>query len=231
MNDTVKLNVFSKIIKIFWEPTATFQALQIKTGWADIVVPIFLVILVSLASVPYVTPIAIEEQKDRIAQSERLSDEQKATAYDQIDKQANSSRAYIFNPVVVIVRTAIVALILLFIGNFLFGGEVKYLSMLAVSAYGNLVDIVSIGVKVPLMVSQQTLKIYAGPAIFLQDDTTFIFRLFANLDLFVLWKVFILALGVSLISKIKTGKVFWATFTFWLIYCIAIAGLGGLIKV
>jgi len=91
MNDEVKKSIFGKIIAIFWEPSATFRALRAKTGWLDIVVPLSLVVLVSLASMPYVTPLAIEEQKTRIARSERLSEEQKALAMDNIDQRANST--------------------------------------------------------------------------------------------------------------------------------------------
>jgi len=231
MNDEVKKSVLSKIIAIFWEPSAAFRSLLDKTGWQDIIVPLILVILSSVASMPYVTPLALEEQKDRIAQSERLTDEQKATAYDRIDQQVNSVSAYIIGPVFLIIRTIVVAAILIFVGNFLFGGEVRYKNMLAVSAYGSLVDIVATGVKVPLMLSQQTVRIYTSPAILLQDDSTFIFRLFTNLDLFVFWKVILMAIGVGVIARIKTKKVFWAILACWLVYCFAIAGVGGLVKI
>jgi hypothetical protein len=142
MNDAMQKTVLSKIIAIFWEPSATFRFLLVKTSWLDVVVPVLLVILVTVASIPYVTPIALEDQKDRIAQSERLSDEQKAVFYDQINKQIGSPKAFILSPVVIIVRTALVAAILMFVSNFLFGGEVKYVGMLAVSAYG-VVDLIA----------------------------------------------------------------------------------------
>lgn len=231
MSDEVKKSVFSKIIAIFWEPSAAFRALAVKSGWLDVIAPLILIILSSVASMPYVTPLAIEDQKDRIARSERLSDEQKAMAYDRIDQQVNSSRPYLIGPIFLLVRTAVVAAILLFVGNFLFGGEVKYQSMLAVSAYGSLVDIVATGVKVPLMLSQQTVRIYTGPAILLQDDSTFLFRFFTNLDIFVFWKVILMAIGVGVIARIKTKKAFWAILTCWLVYCLAVAGVGGLVKI
>ncbi len=223
--------VLSKIIAIFWEPSATFRFLLVKTSWLDVVVPVLLVILVTVASIPYVTPIALEDQKDRIAQSERLSDEQKAVFYDQINKQIGSPKAFILSPVVIIVRTALVAAILMFVSNFLFGGEVKYVGMLAVSAYGSLVDLIASAVKIPLIISQQTALIYTGPAILLQDNSTFLFRFAANLDLFAFWKVVIMAIGVGIMAKMKMQKVFWAILTLWLIYGLAAAGLGGLFKV
>ncbi|HPC35673.1 MAG TPA: YIP1 family protein [Candidatus Marinimicrobia bacterium] len=231
MSEDINKTIFSKIISIFWEPSATFRALAVKTGWLDIVVPVLLVLLVALAGMPYVTPLTVEEQKDYIARSERLTEEQKALAYDRIDQQAGSARAYITSAVFIVVRTAVVAGVLILVSNFLFGGEVKYKSMLAVSAYASLVDIIANAVKVPLMLSQQTVRIYTSPAVFLQDDSTFWFRLFANLDLFVLWKVILLGIGVGVVSKVKTSKSIWTIFICWLIYCLAVAGIGGLAKI
>lgn len=231
MSDEKNKSIFGKIIATFWEPSATFRALVTKTGWLDIVVPLFLVILVSMASMPYVTPLAIEEQKTRIAQSERLSDEQKTLAIDNIDQRANSVTTYVSAAVFLIVRTVAVAAVLMLIGNFIFGGEVKYKNMLAINAYVNLIDVVMNGVKIPLMVSQQTVRIYTSPALFLQDDSTFLFRFFTNLDLFVLWKVILLAIGVGVFTKIKATKTFWAIFTCWIIYCLAVAGLGSMAKI
>jgi len=231
MNDEVKKSIIGKMVAIFWEPSAAFRALVTRTGWLDIVVPLLLVILVSLASMPYITPLAIEEQKDRIARSERLSDEQKNLAYDRIDQRTNSISPYLSGAVFLIVRAAVVAAVLMLVGNFIFGGEIKYKNMLAMSAYVSLIDIIMNAVKIPLMVSQQTVRIYTGPALFLQDDSTFLFRFFANLDLFVLWKVILLGIGVATFTKVKTGKAFGAIFTCWIIYCLAVAGLGGLVKI
>lgn len=231
MSDDENKTIFGKIISIFWEPSATFRALAIKVSWLDIVVPLLLVLLVALAVMPYITPLAVEEQKDYIAQSDRLTEEQKAQAYDRIDQQAGSARAYITSAVFLVIRTAVVAGVLILVSNFLFGGEVKYKSMLAVSAYANLVDIIANAVKVPLMLSQQTVRIYTSPALFLHDNSTFWFRFFANLDLFVLWKVILLGIGVGIITKVKTSKSIWTILICWIIYCLAVAGLGGLAKV
>ncbi|HPD25743.1 MAG TPA: hypothetical protein P5078_01315, partial [Candidatus Marinimicrobia bacterium] len=153
MRDDENKTIFGKIVSIFWEPSATFHALAFKTGWLDIVVPLLLVLLVSLAVTPHIMPLTVEEQKDYIAQSDRLTDEQKAQAYDQVDQRADLTRAYIVGAVFIVFRTAVVAGVLILVSNFLFGGEVKYKSMLAVSAYANLVDIIANAVKVPLMLS------------------------------------------------------------------------------
>ncbi|MFH1212712.1 MAG: YIP1 family protein [Candidatus Neomarinimicrobiota bacterium] len=231
MNENVQKSIFGKITATFWEPSVTFRALQVKSGWLDIVVPLILIVLVSLASTPYVTPLALDEQKARIEKSERLSDEQKTVAIERIDNQKDSIRLYIMGPVFLVLRTVVVAAVLIFIGNFLLGGEVKYKTSLAITAYASLVDIVASAVKVPLILAQQTIQVYTGPAIFLQDDSTFLFRLFTNLDIFVFWKVVIISIGIGIVAKKKTNKAFWAVFACWLVYCLVVAGLSGLVKI
>jgi len=43
MTEAIEKSVFAKLISVFWEPSATFKSLKIKTQWFDIVLPILLV--------------------------------------------------------------------------------------------------------------------------------------------------------------------------------------------
>jgi len=56
-------SLFTKIISIFWEPSKTFKAISEKVTAVDIIIPLLLVTIVSWVTIPYVTPIAINEQK------------------------------------------------------------------------------------------------------------------------------------------------------------------------
>jgi len=231
MIEAVEKSIFTKLISIFWEPSATFRSLKIKTRWFDIVIPILLVSLVSIISIPYVTPIAIEQQKSRIEKSERLSDEQKEMAFERMDKQVGSVVPYVSAPISVAVKCVIIALIMWFAGNFLLGGESKFVPVFAVTAYACLIDIIAVAVKVPLMVSQQTMKVYTSPALFFEESSTFLFRFIATLDVFALWKVILISIGLGVIYDLKTSKAFWVILLLWLGYCVMASLLGGLVKI
>ncbi|RKY54848.1 MAG: hypothetical protein DRP89_04430 [Candidatus Neomarinimicrobiota bacterium] len=231
MTEAVEKSIFTKLISIFWEPSATFRSLKIKTRWFDIVIPILLVSLVSIISIPYVTPIAIEQQKSRIEKSERLSDEQKEMAFERMDKQVGSVVPYVSAPISVAVKCVIIALIMWFAGNFLLGGESKFVPVFAVTAYACLIDIIAVAVKVPLMVSQQTMKVYTSPALFFEESSTFLFRFIATLDVFALWKVILISIGLGVIYDLKTSKAFWVILLLWLGYCVMASLLGGLVKI
>ena len=139
-----------KILAIFWEPSRTFKALKVNTAWLDVLIPLILMMAVTLAAVPQITPIALQEQKARIENSERLSDEQKAAFLSSIEQRSLSITQYVSIILVTVLKLILVAGVLHMIANFIFGGESRFIQLLALSAYGQLVDVVSLAIKTPL---------------------------------------------------------------------------------
>ena len=84
MNEIKEKSIASKIASLFWEPSATFKALKNKINWADLVIPMLIIIVASLISSSYIIPIAMSDTKARIENSERLSDAQKEAGADQL---------------------------------------------------------------------------------------------------------------------------------------------------
>ncbi len=231
MPNSNQKSIPSKIVSIFWEPSSTFKALKEKCNWWDVLMPLILIVIVSWITIPYVTPIAVQEQISRIENSDRLSEAQKENTIHRIKDQAGSPFAYVTTPVILFIKWVVIAAVIWFAGNFLLGGESPFLPLLGVTAYTSLIDIIASAVKVPLVVSQQTTKIYTGLAILLKQSDSFFFRFAQNLDLFALWKVILLSIGLGVIYKVKTSKAFWIVFIIWLIYCTVAALFGGLVKI
>ena len=77
MNKIKEKSIASKIVSLLWEPSATFKALKIKINWADLVIPMLIIIVANLISSSYIIPIAMSDTKARIENRERLSDAQK----------------------------------------------------------------------------------------------------------------------------------------------------------
>jgi len=148
-----------------------------------------------------------------------------------IKDQAGSPFAYVSTPIVLFIRLVVIAAVIWFAGNFLLGGESAFMPLLGVSAYTSLIDIIASAIKVPLVISQQTTQIYTGLALFLEQNNSFFFRFAKTLDLFALWKVILLSIGLGVIYKVKTSKAFWIVFIIWLIYGVAAALFQGLIKI
>ena len=223
--------MFSKMLSLFWEPSSTFSALKARTTVYDVVIPLLIVAVVSMLLIPVITPVAMQEYKTRIENSERLTDAQKEEQIERLENRGNELTRYVMATVTLVLKVLVVALFAWFAGNFVLGGEARFLPVLAIAAYVGLVDLISIAVKYPLMISQETTRIYTSPALFLPESTTFLYRFLATLDIFAIWKLVLLGIGVGIINQIKTNKVFWTLLIMWLLYCVAAAGLGGLVKI
>lgn len=231
MSENQEKTILSKILTLFWEPSATFRSLKVKTNWLDIVIPLLIVTIMSLILTPYIIPIAMTEQKARIETSERLTDIQKETIIERMESKADSPIQYITTSIATVVKVLVLALVMLFVSNFLLGGEVKYFTMLGITAYVELVDVVSFGIKTPLIVSQGTTKVYTSLALLLEESEQFLFRFFANIDVFAIWKIFLFSIALGIILDKKTLKPFWIITIIWLIYAVAAALLAGLVKI
>jgi len=223
--------MIKKLIYVFWEPAVTFESIKEKCNWIDVLLPILLVSIATWISIPHVTPISIEAQKEYIESSSRLSDVQKEAALEKTNKGRNPVLAYIFTPVTIFLKYLIIALVMWFAGNFILGGEAGFVTIFAMTAYSSLIDLIATVIKVPLIVSQQSLDIYTSLALFFNESQTFLFRLMKNIDVFAAWKVILLSMGLSVIYKAKIGKSFYTVSIIWLIYCVIASALGGLLKV
>ncbi|MFP4547478.1 MAG: YIP1 family protein [Fidelibacterota bacterium] len=220
-------SLLTKIISIFWEPSKTFKAISEKVTAVDIIIPLLLVTIVSWVTIPYVTPIAISEQKSKVEQSDRFNEEQKEAMLEGIEG-GNKAIGYIATPVTIIILSVLLALVLWFVGNFLLGGDRKFMEMWAVAAFAGLIDMVASIIKVPLMVQKGTLNIYTSLAIFMEESGSFLFRFMKNIDVFSLWKIIILAIGLSVLYKKKLTTPLTILIALWLIYCLGAAAFAGL---
>ncbi len=231
MTEIAEKSVVSKIFSIFWEPSVTFTSLHHKTRWYDVVIPLLIIAALTVAMMPYITPIAMQEQIAKIENSSRLSDAQKEATLARMQGQATPVSSYIAAPIALVVKVLIVALCIWFAGNFVLGGEARFITMFAVTAYVDLIDIISMAVKYPIIISQQTLKVYTSPALFLEESSSFVFRFLASLDIFAAWKLILLSIGLGIVNNIKSKNAFWTLLVMWLIYCVIAALLAGLIKI
>ena len=221
------INLLNKVFSIFWEPSKTFSGLSEKTSWIDVVVPILLIVIVSWVTIPYLSPIGIEMAKERIEQSERMNETQKEQALERVENQSPVI-SYVMAPVSSFIMVLLVALVMWLAGNFFLAGDRKFLPVFAMSAYAFLINIPQTIIKTPLMVSQGTTKVYTGLATFFPESKTFLFRLAARVDVFTIWKVILLGIGLGILYKSEKSKAITTVLIIWFVYAIAASAISGL---
>ena len=224
-----EMGVLQRIIGVFTSPRQTFESVDRKPDW---LVPFVIILVVSLAFTLALRPIMLEEQfeKQREAMLERGMSES------QVDEQLQKGQkiAQITAPIGALVASAlsllIVAAVLLFCGNVVMGGEAKFKKVFAVNTWASLIGVLGIIIKAPFIWQKQTIQIHFGLAAFLSEDQakTFLYKVFANVELFTIWGLIVLGIGLAVIYKWTTQRALTLVFVLWLIYVFGSAGLASL---
>jgi hypothetical protein len=228
MSEKTEKNLFTKMVSVFWEPSACFAALKRKINWMDIVIPFLLVIIAGMIASTYIMPIAFEEQTTRIENSDKFPNEQKEAMIERMEKRIDSPMNYVNIIIANGVKLLIIAGVMLFIANFLLGGELKYKTLLGVSAYIGLIDIINSAVKTPMIISQDTTRVYTSIALFMEESNSYFFRLMSQIDIFAIWKIALFSIAIAVLLQKKATKTALPIAAVWLIYALGAAALAGL---
>ena len=102
--------------------------------------------------------------------------------------------------------------------------------MLTVSAYSSLVQALKGIIVTPLMLSKKSMEVHTGLGLLLPAEmmNSFAGRFLAGIEIFSLWQVVIVAVGISALGNVDTRKALVPVLVLWLIWLLIAAGLGGL---
>ncbi len=107
------------------------------------------------------------------------------------------------------------------------GGNATYKQMLAVFVHSQVIGLVGGVLKLPLNYLTKSLNASTNLGVFfpMLDDTSFLARLSGMVDLFMVWWVVVLAVGVGVLYKRRTGPIAVA---FFLVYALIAVGYAAL---
>jgi hypothetical protein len=194
-------------------------------------VPFVIAIVVTAAVSAYTVPKIVMPERMEIAREAMI--EQGASQAD-IDRAIEMSSA-IGGPVGV-VGAAVVTVIIFFVAaglTHLFakmvGGKGRFRHARAVTAYAMMITTLGGLVKLPMMISRQTMLVSTGPAILMGDveptDRLFLF-LQSGFDIFTIWSLVVTLFGVAILYRLATGKAAVTVVLLWLIFT-ALGTFGG----
>lgn len=204
--------LISRLSNLFFSPTSTFKAIQTKPDW---IVPalIFAVIMALFGYIQVTNPGLIKAQREMVEQMmEKMNVPPEQVAQ---QMEAGQARSRITTPLgafagPVIMLIFIGSAIWLFVSNVIFGAKARYGQMLGVTSYTALITALGTLVKLPIMTAKGDLMVHFSIATFLPASMskTFVytFLMFAT-DIFNIWTIAVLAIGVAVVSNLKTSKV------------------------
>jgi hypothetical protein len=135
-------------------------------------------------------------------------------------------------PVTTLLMLVVVAALMMAIFNFGFGAKLRFQEMIGVAAYSFLPSILSTGLMTVMLFlvppERFDLKNSVATSVgyFVPATMPFLKTLLGIFDVFILWEVFLLAVGVSQLSKVKQGTAFATIFVVLLLCKLASAAMG-----
>jgi len=234
---TAPLSETQRVVDTFVAPSKTFtDILRKATFWGPLLVLILVAVGFSFGvqqkvGWDKVFENNMHQQPSREEQFEKLPADQQATQK-AVGVKITEVITYCY-PVIILIFTAIFALLIWVTANFIFGGSAKFGQVFAVNMYANLV----MNIKYLLAI----VALFAGLApdsfliqnpvgtnvgYFLSTDAPkWLAALCAHLDLFEIWSVLLTTLGISIVAKVSRGKAAAAVIGWWLIFVLVGVGI------
>lgn len=212
----------------FASPRSLFEELAERPSW---LMPALLFALLSFALVAILwDPVILPEQLERMEAAGRNTE--------QVAAMLSGPFKYVQFAIGTVAAFGMLFLIALgafVVGNFLLGGSLTYRQALSVIAHSSLVAVPSSIVRIPLSLASKTMQVSFGPGAFFPPASAegFGAKFFAfflqNLDLFVLWQVGLVALGVSVAGRLPLGKAAWGIGLLFLVFALVASCIGALV--
>lgn len=227
-----KMSFGTKFINLFNSQTALFENIKVYPDW---LVPVFIMIVVTIITIISTTDLQIEMQKEFIDNSEMIPEERKNDMLDNLENQGIVKAKVvpaIGGAVTIFLSYAIIAGAFLLFGNFIYGGQASFKQMFSLTSWGSLIGLVEMAVKLPLILSKGTLKVFTSLAVFMEtsESKTVIFKVLDAFNIFSIWKIIVFSIGFSIIYKMSRGKSYAAIITLYVIYIAIAIGFSQLFK-
>ena len=199
-----EMSVVARMLRVFYAPSETFEAVAEQRSATDWLVPTVIVAAVIFVSTYLTSPIYVAEAMEQIR-------EQTPAEQPNVEGTGDVIRisGLIAAPVMTFVMLFIGAAIYLLVGKLL-GGLLGYSQCLALVAYTSLISILQHVVKTPLVLANETMDVQMGLGMFLAEEARQSFggHLLSLIDPFVVWMVVIAGLGLSIVGQIERSRAY-----------------------
>jgi hypothetical protein len=224
-----EMNVFARFIGIITSPKGTFGSVVARPRWLGMWL-LTAVIMALFAALPMTTdPGQQAALEQSVSQQEAMGFPVSDEAYEQM-RQGMAIMPYMTAAGVFfgsIVMALLSAAILWAIFNAALGGDASYKQILAVVVHAGVISALGQLFTGPInyfrgVVSSAT---SLGALLPMLDDESFIGRLAGTIDIFIIWWIIVLAMGLAVLYRRKTQPIALTLFAVYAVIAIGIAAL------
>jgi hypothetical protein len=224
------MSILSNVINVYIAPDKVFKAVK-DFNFKKALIPLLILAVVGVISFWAIQDLATEVGYDaaveRIESSSRIADDQKEEIIAKMDERMSGPNymgwifSFLGNPIAVF----FMALVALIVGNTFMGGSAKYGQLVNITAWAYMVAILEAIVKIPLMLSKWSLEVYTGLGVLgIGEKGSFINSLFAGIDIFAIWRIVLISIGMGIIYNKKTKPYIVAMIIAWFLLRLIGAG-------
>jgi hypothetical protein len=224
------MSIISNVINTYTAPNKVFEAVK-DFNFKKALTP--LLILAMLGVISYwviqdlVTEVGYNTALERIENSSQMTDDRKEEIIAKMEEKMDGPQitGWIFSFLGSPIAVFFMALVALTIGNTFMGGSAKYGQLVNITAWSYMISILENIIKIPLMLNKWSLEVYTGLGVFgIGEKGSFINSLFASMDIFAIWRIVLIAIGMGIIYNKKTKPYIVAMFIAWFVLRLISAG-------
>jgi hypothetical protein len=130
---------------------------------------------------------------------------------------------FVFVPLVQVLMAGIALVIF----NAILGGEATFKQVFAIVVHSGVIGVLQTLFVMPLNYVRETMSSATSFAVFLPmvDDMSFLGRVAGAIDIFRIWSIISVAIGLGILYKRRTAPIAWALLIFYFVVALAIAGI------
>jgi len=223
------LGFFARWANIYFSPKKTFEAVKIRPFW---VWPMLLSVLLGTGFYFWTAQPRLSDTLDKMRKNENLMAMPAEQRQEMFDRVENQFKSPVWGAVGVLFGIAyffVAAGILFFVGNIILGGEARFAQVLGAFVYTGFVSIPEMLVQGFLATAKGTLNTALSLSAFFPADQseTFAYRLINGFDIFSIWFVSVLIIGLATVYGFKAGKMAAWILPLWILWKVIAAVLAG----
>ena len=102
--------------------------------------------------------------------------------------------------------------------------------LLEVVSLSSLIPVLGMVIKIPIILSKETMNVHFSLAPFMSDSAkdTFLYKFLMNTDFFNIWYIAVLCIGIAVVGGLKVKKVWPVVVILLIVWYLATAALGNL---
>ena len=221
------MNVFSRFIGIITSPRSTFASVVAHPKWFGMYL-LTAVIIAFGAALPMTTDAGKQAVLDQQASGMeafgmQVSDEM----YEQLRQRTSTAPYTTAGSVIVgsLIMSLIIAGILWAIFNAAMGGDARYKQILAVLFHAGVISALGQLFTGPINYFRGSVSSATslGALLPMLDDQSFIGKLAGAIDIFIIWWIIVLAIGLAVLYRRKTQPIAITLFAVYAVIAIGIA--------